>query len=89
MFSGRVVRGEEAAQIGLANQCVPDTSLLDSGLEMARSFLENSWFTLRADKMLINGGLDHTLHEGLIWERENRPGRGPDMSERMANFGKP
>ena len=59
MFSGRVVRGEEAAQIGLANQCVPDTSLLDSGLEMARSFLENSWFTLRADKML-NGGLDHT-----------------------------
>ena len=88
MFSGRVVQGEEAVKIGLANECVPDSSLLDSGLKMARSFLENSWFTLRADKMLINGGLDHTLHEGLVWERENSPGRGPDMSERMANFGK-
>jgi len=88
MFSGRVVQGEEAVTIGLANQCVPDSSLLESGLKMARSFLENSWFTLRADKMLINGGLDHTLGEGLIWERENSPGRGPEMSERIANFGK-
>ena len=88
MFSGRVVQGEEAVRIGLANQCVPDSSLLESGLEMAKSFLENSWFTLRADKMLINGGLDHTLGEGLIWERENSPGRGPEMSERIANFGK-
>ena len=88
MFSGRVVQGEEAVRIGLANQCVPDSSLLESGLKMAKSFLENSWFTLRADKMLINGGLDHTLGEGLIWERENSPGRGPEMSERIANFGK-
>ena len=88
MFSGRVVQGEEAVTIGLANQCVPDPSLLESGLKMAKSFLENSWFTLRADKMLINGGLDHTLGEGLIWERENSPGRGPEMSERIANFGK-
>ena len=88
MFSGRVVQGEEAVTIGLANQCVPDSSLLESGLMMAKSFLENSWFTLRADKMLINGGLDHTLGEGLIWERENSPGRGPEMSERIANFGK-
>ena len=88
MFSGRVVQGEEAVTIGLANRCVPDSSLLESGLKMAKSFLENSWFTLRADKMLINGGLDHTLGEGLIWERENSPGRGPEMSERIANFGK-
>ena len=88
MFSGRVVQGEEAVTIGLANQCVPDSSLLESGLKMAKSFLENSWFTLRADKMLIYGGLDYTLGEGLIWERENSPGRGPEMSERIANFGK-
>ena len=88
MFSGRVVQGEEAVTIGLANQCVPDSSLLESGLKMAKSFLENSWFTLRADKMLINGGLDYNLGEGLIWERENSPGRGPEMSERIANFGK-
>ncbi|MEM7097448.1 MAG: enoyl-CoA hydratase/isomerase family protein [Pseudomonadota bacterium] len=88
MFSGRVIGGPEAVDMGLANKCVPDDSLKDAAVEMARSFLGNSWFTLRADKMLVNGGLDRTLAEGVAWERENSPGRGPDMEERLANFGK-
>ena len=88
MFSGRVISGTEAVNMGLANRCVADDSLLDETLAMAKSYLENSWFTLRADKMLINGGLDNTLREGLLWERENSPGRGPDMEDRLSNFGK-
>jgi len=88
MFSGRIINGNEAVSMGLANRCVSDESLLEETIAMARSFLENSWFTLRADKMLINGGLDNTLHEGLLWERENSPGRGPDMDQRLSNFGK-
>ena len=88
MFSGRVVNGSEAVTMGLANRCVADEVLLEETISMAKSFLENSWFTLRADKMLINGGLDNTLQEGLLWERSNSPGRGPDMEERLANFGK-
>ena len=88
MFSGRVVAGREAVTMGLANRCVADEVLLEETISMAKSFLENSWFTLRADKMLINGGLDNTLQEGLLWERNNSPGRGPDMEERLANFGK-
>ena len=55
---------------------------------MATSFLANSWFTLRADKMLINGGLDRTLADGIKFERENSPGAGPDMAERVAGFSK-
>ena len=88
MFSGRVVNGSEAVVIGLANRCVADDILMEETISMAKSFLENSWFTLRADKMLINGGLDNTLQDGLLWERSNSPGRGPDMEERLANFGK-
>ena len=88
MFSGRVVNGSEAVTMGLANRCVADEVLLEETISMAKGFLENSWFTLRADKMLINGGLDNTLQEGLLWERSNSPGRGPDMAERLANFGK-
>ena len=88
MFSGRVVSGVEAVEMGLANRCVKEESLLDETIVMAKGFLENSWFTLRADKMLINGGLDNTLQDGLAWERQNSPGRGPDMEERLSNFGK-
>jgi hypothetical protein len=55
---------------------------------MARAFLENSWFTLRADKMLVNKGLNYTLADGLQFERTNSPGRGPDLEERLRNFGR-
>jgi enoyl-CoA hydratase/carnithine racemase len=88
MFSGRVVSGDEAARIGLAVACVPDDELQQAAIAMARDFLANSWFTLRADKMLVNGGLDHTLSDGLAWERANSPGRGPDMETRLAAFSK-
>jgi enoyl-CoA hydratase/carnithine racemase len=88
MFSGRIVGGEEAAAIGLAVTCVPQAQLQQTVTALARSFLDNSWFTLRADKMLVNGGLDHTLSDGLAFERANSPGRGPDLEARLKAFSK-
>ena len=88
MFSGRVVGGAEAVTLGLANRCVPAGELMDAAEAMARSFLANSWFTLRADKMLVNGGLDRGLSEGLRFERTEGPGAGPDMAERLKQFGR-
>lgn len=87
MFSGRTVSGGEAAQIGLAVACVPEAQLLSHATTLARSFLANSWFTLRADKMLVNRGLDYTLADGLEFERRNSPGAGPDLQERLKAFG--
>ena len=88
MFSGRVIGGAEAVALGLANRCVPAGELMDAAEAMARSFLANSWFTLRADKMLVNGGLDRGLSEGLRFERTENPGSGPDMAERLKQFGR-
>jgi enoyl-CoA hydratase len=87
MFSGRVVGGSEAAAIGLANQCVADAELMDATISMARGFLQNSWHTLRADKMLVNKGLSYTHSDGLKFERENSPGAAPDLAERLKSFG--
>ena len=88
MFSGRVVDGVEAARIGLANTSVAEDELMPTAVSMARSFLANSWHTLRMDKQLINGGLDRSLGEGLAWERKVSPGAGPDTAERIKSFGK-
>ena len=88
MFSGRAVSGREAEGIGLANKCVPDEQLMEAAVAMARGFLENSWFTLRADKWLITEGQKRTLEEGLRFEREESPGRGSDLEERLKTFGK-
>ncbi len=87
MFSGRMVTGTEAVALGLANRCVPTDELLTAATAMARSFLDNSWFTLRADKMLLNQGLNYGLEQGLQFERSNSPGRGPDMQQRLKQFG--
>ena len=88
MFSGRVVTGPEAVTISLANACVPEDELQAAAVTMAREFLQNSWFTLRADKMLVNQGLRYTLADGLRFERQNSPGRGPDLEARLAQFGR-
>ncbi|MCB1684973.1 MAG: enoyl-CoA hydratase/isomerase family protein [Pseudomonadales bacterium] len=88
MYSGRVVEGAEAVRLGLANRCVAAAELSTAARQMARSFLENSWFTLRMDKQLVNGGLNRGLEEGLAFERRTSPGAGPDMQERLAKFSK-
>jgi len=83
MFSGRTISGQEAVELGIANQCVADDDLLSAAIEMAESFTRNSWHTLRADKALINVGQNHFLNDGLVEERENGPGVAPDMNDRL------
>jgi enoyl-CoA hydratase len=88
MFTARELSGRQAAELGLALECVPDEQLEARVDELADAMLANAWFTLRADKFLLNGGLDRAGAEGLRWEREHSPGRGPDMEERIAAFTK-
>lgn len=88
MFSARVVLAEEAVSIGLALELVPDEELQAHVTSMARGFLENSWHTLRGDKMLVNQGQNHGHWGALEFERRNSPGRSPDLQERLKAFGK-
>ena len=86
MFTGRVVSGKEAAEIGLANFVVPDAELRHRTTELARQIVANSWHTLRANKRLVDGGQNLGLIDALQFERDNSPGRGPDMEERLKAF---
>ncbi|MEE2778172.1 MAG: enoyl-CoA hydratase/isomerase family protein [Acidobacteriota bacterium] len=88
MLTGRVVSGTEAAELGLANECVADDHLDSATRELALAIAANSWHTLRADKMLINGGQSFTLRDALAFERAESPGPGPDLQERLSGFGK-
>lgn len=88
MLTGRVVSGAESVTLGLANYCVPDEQLDERAWQLAEEIIQNSWHTLRADKALILAGQQHHLNAGLQYERENSPGAGPDMAERLQGFGK-
>ena len=86
MLTGRVVEGAEAVELGLANRCVPDSELEEATSALAQQIAANSWHTVRADKMLVDGGSGLPLRKALRYERENSPGRGPDMAERLKAF---
>lgn len=86
MYTGRVISGREAFEIGLANKCVPDAALSETVIQLARDIVENSWHTLRADKMLLNKGQEYGLKAGLQFERDNSPGRASGEDERLSGF---
>lgn len=87
MFTGRMIGGREAAEIGLANSCVADAALEAETLKLAQTIVTNSWHSLRGIKMLVNRGQDHNLADGLKFERDKSPGRSPDLEERLKKFG--
>ena len=87
MLTGRVISGAESVSIGLSNACVADAELEEKTEELARSIAANSWYTLCADKKLVNEGQRYTLAEGLAFERRNSTGITPDTLARLEEFG--
>ncbi len=86
MYTARRVDAHEAVRIGLANRVVPDAELDEATADMAAQIAGNSWHTLRADKRLLNEGLNYSYAEGLAFERRTSPGAGPELAERLERF---
>jgi enoyl-CoA hydratase len=86
MFTCRTYSGAEAAQMGLANLCVPDVEFDDQLSALAAQILANSWFSHRANKRLVTATDGLPLPAGLAHEVYYGEGRGPDMHERIAGF---
>jgi enoyl-CoA hydratase len=88
MFTCKTYSGAEAEAMGLANMCVADEAF-DAELEtLAKTILANSWFSHRANKRLLVETDGLPLDAGLAHEVFRGAGRGPDMEERIASFGK-
>jgi len=86
MLTCRTVGGREAAEMGLADFCVPDAEF-DARLQaLADQILANSWFSHRANKRLLTQTDGMTVAEGLAHEIFRGEGRGPDMADRIAGF---
>lgn len=88
MFTCATYSGAEAAAMGLANMCVADEAFDAELAKLAQTILANSWFSHRANKRLLVDTDGLTLKAGLAHEVFRGEGRGPDMAERIAGFGK-
>ena len=85
---GRTYSGEQAVEMGLANFCFPEAGFDQQVTALTRELLAGSWFSHRANKRLLQDTDGMSLEAGLAHEVFRNAGKGPDMQERIAAFGK-
>ncbi len=87
MLTARTYSASQAVQMGLCNDSFPDDEFDASVMKFCQEMLANSWFTLRAYKILLRDTDGMSLNAGLAHEIYNSEGRGPDMAKRIGEFG--
>ena len=85
-YTARIIKAQEALDIGLCNHMYTDDEFLTEVDAFAKSILENSWFSLRCYKRLMNETDGYTLEQGLAHEIYSSEGFGSDMNERVEKF---
>jgi enoyl-CoA hydratase/3-hydroxyacyl-CoA dehydrogenase len=71
ILSGAHVKASEAKDIGLVNQVVVHSDLMDEAKNLARSIASKSRISVSAIIDAVSSGLDATFEEGLMIEAEN------------------
>ena len=70
IFTGDIIRAEEADRIGLVNRVVPLEELMPTAKEMAKKIATKSAAALKLAKTAINRGMQTDLESGLKYECE-------------------
>ena len=71
ILTGELIDAAEACRIGLVNQVVPLTELMDYAKQLAGKLASKSPLALKIAKDAINTGLDLSLAEGIRYEQKN------------------
>ncbi|MBL4740329.1 MAG: enoyl-CoA hydratase/isomerase family protein [Sneathiella sp.] len=88
MLTARTYSAEQALKMGLCNEVCSEAEF-DTFVEaFCTEMLTNSWFSLRANKKLLRDTDGLSLETGLAHEIYYGEGRGPDMADRISQFGK-
>lgn len=96
IFSGRMIKADEAKEIGLANAVYPPETLMDAAMEMARSFAKNAPIAVKYAKACIDRGMQMDIDGGIACENElfamcfatadQKEGMGAFLKKRPATF---
>ena len=70
IFSGKMIKADEAKAIGLVNEVYAPEVLMDAALEMARSFTKNAPIAVKYAKACIDRGMQMDLDDGIALENE-------------------
>jgi enoyl-CoA hydratase len=96
IFSGKMIKADEAKEIGLVNAVYAPEALMDSALEMAKSFTKNAPIAVKYAKACIDRGMQMDIDDGIAVENElfamcfatadQKGGMGAFLEKRPANF---
>lgn len=88
VYTGKMIKAEEAREIGLVNQVVELSTLMDETMKMAKTIAGNSAIAVRMSKAAINKGRNADLDTGLGIEllAWRNCFTHPDRAERMTAF---
>jgi 3-hydroxypropionyl-coenzyme A dehydratase len=88
VYTGRIVKADEAKEIGLVNQVYPLASLQEEAMKMAEAIAKNSAMGVQMSKTAINKGRNADLDTGLAIEllAWRNCFTHPDREERMTAF---
>lgn len=89
LLTGRRIKGDEAARIGLAAMAVPETELSARTLELAREIANADARAIAGMKLMVRRGLELPLKEGLWlerWTQYRYRSESGAMDKGVANF---
>ena len=96
IFSGRMIKADEAKEIGLVNAVYAPEALMDGALEMAKSFTKNAPIAVKYAKACIDRGMQMDIDDGIAVENElfamcfatadQKEGMGAFLEKRPAAF---
>ena len=96
IYTGRMVKSEEALQMGLVNRVVNHKELLDEAKKLMQSILEKAPIAIRYSKVAINTGINMDLYHALEFEKDvaalsfgtkdKQEGMNAFLEKRPANF---
>ena len=88
IYTGRVIRADEALRIGLVNAVYEREDLVDKAVELAQMMLKNAPLAIQAAKQSINEGYDLPVDDAIALENKLFGGcfATADQKEGMAAF---
>jgi enoyl-CoA hydratase len=68
IYTGKVIRADEALRIGLVNEVVPQAELMNRAFELANQIAANAPLAVKAAKHCINAEYDMDADEAILYE---------------------
>ena len=70
IFSAKMIKADEAKEMGLVNAVYAPEALMEGAMEMAKSFTKNAPIAVKYTKACVDRGMQMDIDDGIALENE-------------------